>query len=247
MENKQPEAIVVPKSFRLACQLFGIAVPDFLQLYVNHFSYMDQYFHDNSVYDLVTKSFDYVLPEKDDLNVELNEMDRARGAKLVQQQIKLSINRNYSYGQRRNKGKLLTNQLFDLCSKGCELKNVIYLDEETKISLNKDLLLMSLLTGFSVPQFLNSIMQCLTLPDYLARMHLDKGIYNPVVAVYIRVFDGFGNICDKEYQESKACRELIMEIQELNKRYFFCQDVEQRISFYQEWLDNYLENKISIY
>lgn len=251
MENNQFEAIVIPQSFKLACQLFGIAVPDFLQLYVNHFSYMDQYFHDNSVYDLVTKSFDYVFAnderKKHELNFRLQGKDRDRVVKLVKQQIKLSINRNYSYGQRRNKGKLLTNQLYALCSKGHELKHVIYLDEETKITLNTDLLFNSLITGQSITRFLNGIMQCVALPDYLARMHLDKFIYNPVLGVLLRVNDGYGSIRDKKFQDSVPWRELMMEIQELNKRYFFCCNLEQRISFYQEWLDNYVENNQSIY
>ncbi|NJI76131.1 hypothetical protein HCX49_23340 [Sphingobacterium kitahiroshimense] len=246
MKNVDSEAIAIPKSFQLACQLFGIKVADFLQLYVNHFSYIDLHFDDKSVYSLVTKSFDYVIPKQEEdkhkLNIELTAIERDKGVKLVQRQIKLAMNRNYSYSQRRMKGKLLTNQLYDLFSKDCEIKNVIYLDEETKITLNKDLMFRSLVSGISATQFLNGIMQCVAIPDYLARIHLNKSIYNPVLGVFIRVFDGYGSIRDKEFQDSVPCREMMMEIQELNKRYFFCRDVDERKAHYQGWLNNYLEN-----
>lgn len=251
MENTDFESIDIPLGFRHACELFGIKVSDFLQLYVNHFSYIDHYFHDNSVYDLVTKSFDYVHreqgAEKLALSFGLDEKALTRGGKLIQRQIKLSMNRNYSYSQRRNKGRLLTHELFELFSKADHVKDFIYLDIDTKILLNKDVLFKSLLSGISVTQFLNRIMQCVTLPDHLARMHLDEGVYNPVLAVYMRVYDGYGNICDQAYQKSPKCRLLIMEIQELDKRYFFCRDLQQRVAFYQDWLDEYLERDTSIY
>lgn len=251
MKNTDSEPIVIPTSFRYACELFGICVQDFLQLYVNHFSYIDQNFHDNSVYNLVTKSFDYIRHEDEGqnqpLSIELNEIDRARGVKLIQRQIKLSINRNYSYAQRRSKGRLLTHQLYEIFSKGSELQEVVYLDEETTITLNKDLMFKSMLTGISATQFLNRIMKCVAIPEHLARMHLNKAVYNPVLGVYMRVYDGYGSICDQEYQKSPKCRLLIMEIQELDKRYFFCRDLQQRTIFYQEWLDNYVKIDHSIY
>ncbi|CDS91964.1 hypothetical protein BN1088_1430368 [Sphingobacterium sp. PM2-P1-29] len=251
MKNTDSETIVIPTSFRYACELFGIAIPDFLQLYVNHFSYMDQNFHDHSVYNLVTKSFEYVRQEDEGQNqvlqIKLNKEDQDKGVKLIQSQIKLSINKNYSNAQKRSKGKLLTHRLYDIFSKGLELKEVIYLDEENTITLNKDLLFKSILTGISVTQFLNRIMECVAIPEHLARLHLNKAVYNPVLGVYMRVYDGYGHICDQQYQKSPKCRLLIMEIQELDKRYFFCRDLQQRTVFYQEWLDHYVKINASVY
>lgn len=246
MKEVNTSVIEVPESFRLACELFGITVPDFIQLFVNHYSFVDNFFYDNSPYDLATKSFPYVMEGKgkgvQHDNPKLEKAQIGHLQKLMQRIIKVSINRSYSYGQRRNRGRVLTNSMFDILSKNKNVKTVIYMDEETKINLNKDILVNSIFSGVSVAEFLNRVMRCVTLPDHLARMHLDKGVYNPVIALYIRVYDGYGDIVDEEYRSTAWAKEFIMDIQELDKRFFFNRKIEHRIAAYEDWLDDYLLN-----
>lgn len=238
--------IQVPEPFRLACELFGITVPDFIQLFVSHYSFVDNFFHDNSAYDLATKSFPYVMEnkekeiQKDKLKLEKSQLGQLQ--KLMQRMIKVAINRSYSHSQRRNRGGVLTKNMFDILSKNKDIKTIIYMDEETKINLNKDILVNSIFSGVSVVEFLNKMMHCVTLPDHLARMHLDKGIFNPVVAFYMRVYDGYGKIVDEGYRSSVWAKNFIMDIQELDKRFFFTRKIEHRIAAYEDWLDDYLLN-----
>lgn len=246
MKEINTSAIEVPESFRLACELFGITVPDFIQLFVDHYSFIDNFFHDNSSYDLATKSFPYVMEnkekaiQKDKLKLEKSQLGQLQ--KLMQRIIKVSINRSYTYAQRRNRGRVLANSIFDILSKDKDVKTVIYMDEETKINLNKDILVNSIFSEVSVVEFLNRVMRCVTLPDHLARMHLDKGIFNPVVAFYMQVYDGYGKIVDEGYRSSVWAKNFIMDIQELDKRFFFMRKIEQRILLYEDWLDDYLLN-----
>src|SRR5690606_42082492 len=102
----------------------------------------------------------------------------------------------YSFSQRRNKGKVLTGQLFELFSKGVELKDTVYLDEFNFIKLNKDIRFQCILTGVSPVELLNAIMQYVDMPNHLARLHLDNFVFNPALGFLISVLDVTGNIGD---------------------------------------------------
>src|SRR5690606_41010138 len=47
----------IPRDFQIACEGFGIMVPDFMQLLVDHFSYAYVFISDDSVNELATQAF----------------------------------------------------------------------------------------------------------------------------------------------------------------------------------------------
>lgn len=141
--------IDVSRDCKISCKLIGIAVPDFLQLMVNHFSYAHMHMYDTSEYDMVTKAFleaERSLGEKEIKPAKhLSTDQKERFLKLFRQMLKTSTNRNYSFPARRNKVKVLAGKLLENYTKGLEVKTVIYYDEETKINLSGEFLCMSLL------------------------------------------------------------------------------------------------------
>src|SRR5690606_38536666 len=141
----QSVPLVVPRNFKLICELFGIAVPAFIQLFLDHYSFMDQNFTDNSSYNLVTRAIRFIDDKfklgTDPLPSKLDKVEKERGVKLIQRQVKLGLNRNYSTTERRNRGRVITGQIYDILSKGRKMKDIIYLDENTCFKLSKDLLL----------------------------------------------------------------------------------------------------------
>ncbi|QIH32064.1 hypothetical protein [Sphingobacterium sp. DR205] len=247
MEDMQSVPLVVPRNFKLICELFGIAVPAFIQLFLDHYSFMDQNFVDNSSYNLATRGIHFIDDKfklgTDPLSIKLDQREKERGVKLIQRQVKLGLNRNYSTTERRNRGRVITGQIYDILSKGRKMKDIIYLDENTCFKLNKDLLLTCILNNTHPSHYINGMMQLVSIPDYLAELHLDEGEYNPILGFIIRVHDGYGNINNLEYRNSARFKNFIMEIQELNKRYFFYRGLEKRVAVYQEWLDDFLENR----
>ena len=248
MEDLQSVPLMVPRNFKLICELFGVPIPAFIQLFLDHYSFIDQNFKDNSSYNLVTRSIRFIDDKfklsTDPIPAQLDKVEMDRGAKLMQRQVKLALNRNYSTAERRNRGRIITGQMYDILSKGRKMKDIIYLDENTCFKLSKDFLLTCILNNTHPSHYINGMMKLVSIPDYLAKLHLDEGEYNPVLGFIIRVHDGYGKIADMEYRNSAKFKNFIMEIQELNKRYFFYRRLDQRVDIYQEWLDDFLETQV---
>ncbi|MGJ1227667.1 hypothetical protein ACR78H_19140 [Sphingobacterium siyangense] len=247
MEDIIGVPLEVPRNFRLICELFGIAVPAFIQLFLDHYSFIDQNFKDNSSYNIATRAIrfinDKIPKDHNRLKIELKDNDRDVGIRLLRRQVKLAVNRNYSTGERRNRGRIITAQLYDLFAKKVMLKDRIYLDENIYFKLSKDFLLTCIMNSVHPSHYINTMMLQASTPDFLAAMHLDKATYNPVLGFIHRVHDGYGGLIDWEYRNTSFFKRFVMDLQELNKRYFFYRDLDQRVALYHVWLDNLLETK----
>jgi hypothetical protein len=88
---------------------------------LDHYSFIDQNFKDNSSYNIATRAIrfinDKIPKDHNRLKIELKDNDRDVGIKLLRRQVKLAVNRNYSTGERRNRGRIITAQLYDLFAK----------------------------------------------------------------------------------------------------------------------------------
>ncbi|MFC3196041.1 hypothetical protein ACFOET_00310 [Parapedobacter deserti] len=234
--------IDVPRDFKVSCELVGIAVPDFLQLIINHFSYAHIHMHDTSEYDMATKAFleaDRSLVEKEVKPAKhLSTDQQERFLKLFQQVLKTTMNRNYSFSARRNKVKVLAGKMLEIYAKGLDVKRVIYYDEETKINLSSEFLLMSLIYHRTPTELLNAMMKRVSYAEFFARYHLKQEEHNPAMSFFIRVLDGYGNIQDSTYLSSVPFKEFFLwDTQEFRTRYFFYRNLEDRIDAYRERLE----------
>lgn len=238
----ETEFIDVPKDFQISCELIGVAVPDFLQLMVNHFSYAHIHMHDMSEYDMATKAFleaDRSLGEKKIIfEKHFSENEKECILKLTRQVLKTTMNRNYSVSVRRNKVKALVDKILPVYEKGRNVKRVIYYNEETKITLNNDFLLMSLIHRRTPIELLNAMMKRISYAELLARHHLNKEAHNPAAFFFFHVLDGYGEIQDRAYIDSRPFKEFFLwDVQEFQARYFFYRNLKDRIDVYRERLD----------
>ncbi len=234
--------IDVPRDCKISCELIGIAVPDFLQLMVNHFSYAHLHMHDTSEYDMVTKAFleaERSLGEKEIKPAKhLSANQKERFLKLFRQILKTSTNRNYSFPARRNKVKVLAGKLLQNYEKGLDVKRVIYYDEETRINLSGEFLCMSVFFQRTPTELLNAMMRRISYAEFYARYHLNQEASNPAMAFFLRVMDGYGDIQDQEYLGSQSFKEYFLwDIQEFRTRYLFYRNVEDRVDMYRERLE----------
>ena len=239
--NIETAHLDVPRDFEVACGLFGIPVPGFLQLIVDHCCFIHAHMGDTSEFDMATKAFleaDRQLGEKEiKPATHLSESQRERFIRLLRQMVGTATNRNYSKSTRRKKGKVLAEKLFDTFSAGLEIKDVVYYDEETKIQLSKDFLLMTLLHQRTPIELLNAIMKRISYAELGARVHLKQEDYNPAMVFFTRVMEGYGGIRDETYLESEAFKIFLMDLQEFRARYFFYRNLEDRIYMYRERLE----------
>lgn len=231
--------IDVPRDCKISCELLGIAVPDFLQLIINHFSYAHMHMHDNSEFDMATKAFleaKWLLGEKKiKPATHLSASQKEHFLKVFRQIIKTSTNRNYSFRTRRSKVKVLASKLLQIYAKGIDVNGVIYYDEETKITLSNEFLFMSLIHHRTPAELLNAVMQRISYADFYARYHLKQEEHNPAMSFFLRVMDGYGDIQDQDHLNSLPFKEYFLwDIQEFRTRYLFYRNLEDRIDEYRE-------------
>lgn len=242
MTNIETAFIDVPRDFRVSCELVGVAVPDFLQLIINHFSYAHIHMQDTSEFDMATKAFleaDRSLGEKEVKPAKhLSTDQQERFLKLIQQVLKTTMNRNYSFSTRRNKVKVLAGKMQQIYAKGLNVKRAVYYDEETQINLNNDFLLMSLIHQRTPTELLNAMMKRVSYAEFAARYDLKQEERNPAMSFFIRAMDGYGGIQDGAYLNSPRFKEYFLwDLQEFRTRYFFYRNLEDRIHVYRERLE----------
>ncbi|WP_262249532.1 hypothetical protein [Parapedobacter soli] len=238
----ETEFIDVPRDCKISCELVGMAVPDFLQLMVDHFSYAHMHMHNISEFDMATKAFlgaNRLLGEKEiEPAKHLSTGQKERFLKLFRQVLKTSTNRNYSFPTRRNKVKVLAGELLQIYEKGLDVKGVIYYDEETRINLSEEFLCMSLFFQRTPTELLNAVMLRISYAEFYARYHLKQEEHNPAMAFFLRVMDGYGNIQNQEYLSSQSFKEYFLwDIQEFRTRYLFYRNLDDRIDAYRERLE----------
>lgn len=241
MTKIETEYLDVPRDCLVSCKLFGITVPDFLQFIIQHFCYIHIHVHDRSEYDMATKAFleaEKQLEKKEIVPMtHLSTTQRDNFLRILKQLLKMATNRNYSVSVRRNKGKVLVNKMFSLLSTGLELKDFIYYNEDIKIRLGRDFLLMTLINQFSPIELLNAMMKNISYATLAARQHLKEEIFNPAGSFFVRVMDSYGNLQDTKYLNSRAFKEFLWDVQEFRPRYFFYRNLEDRIEVYRERLE----------
>lgn len=253
MENRiNKDVLEVPMDFRIACESFGIQVADFLQLLVDHFTFVNLFAEEESVYNLVVKSFteaEGALEKIGGYNTNYSLSDSAdESMPLFQQLVKLAINRNYSWNTKRSRSKKIVDKLFLITSKNIETKSIIYLNEETPIRLNQDLRMWSVIHNFPIIPLLNAIMKKVSLADLYARDHLGKIEYNAALGVYLKVQEGYGNLRDRKHLSSEGFRLFLEDLQEFKMRYFLYHRLPDRVELYRDqFLKNFNEmNKTNI-
>lgn len=248
MNKIETEYLDVPMDFRIACEAFGIPVADFLQLIIRDLSFAHLFIHDSSEKDLATKAFAYVdekilkTKKKPSLAQKANAV-----LPLFQSLVKLSMNRSYTAAMKREKARKITEKLYRTCASEINFKPYLYLDEETKLTLTKDFLLICLIHQHAPTVGLNAMMQCISLADLYARTHMNKVVHNPALGFYLRVQRGYGGLVDVAHIHTLGFKDFILDLQEFDVRYFFIRDFEKRKAVYRTRLEELYEQKINRY
>lgn len=242
----------VPKEFKIACESFGIMVPDFLQLILRKFSLLYVFMGDDSEYNLATKAFTHaeVAFLKDQSHLKTSYSLKEYGneaAPYFKKLIKLAVNRNYSSRMKREKARKLVDKLYTLVSKEIKFKPHLYLDEETKLTLSKDFLLMSAIHQYSPTVLVNALMHCVSLADIYARMHLDQIVPNPASGFYLHARGEYADLMDEVHINTLGFKDFILDLQEFDIRYFYVRDLEKRTAVYRRRLEEVFEEKINQY
>lgn len=229
----------IPRDFQIACEGFGIMVPDFMQLLVDHISYAYVFISDDSVNELATQAFlhaERVILDPQPLlktNITLGKVAK-ESLPLIKKIVHLGMNKNYSRKIKKEKASKLVDKLYEVCSKEIAFKPCLYFDEETKIVLNNDFLLYCAIHQYTPTLMLNAYMRCVSLADLYARDHLDKIVPNPALAFYLKVRNAYGNLIDEKHINTLGFKNFLLDLQEFRFRYFTVRDLERRTALYRE-------------
>lgn len=238
MTKIEMEYLDVPRDFRIACESFGIVVPDFLQLIIRHCAFIHLFMHDDSEYDMATKAFVHAEKYLEGQPGVMTNYSLSKYSdevvSLLKKLMKLVVNRSYSAKRKRDKAIKITDKLFNISSRELDVKSYVYYDEETKITFSRNFMLMTLIHQYPPIALLNALMQCVSLADLYARMHLGKEVPNPALAFYLSVQNGYGGLVDRRHINTLGFKDFFMDLQEFKTRYFIFQRLEQRIEVYRD-------------
>lgn len=236
----ETEYLAVPQDFRIACEAFGIMVPDFLQLIVRRVSFIHLFSDDDSEYDLATKAFAFAADTISDQPALRTTHAIAKGGKeslpLLQRLMKLAGSRTYGGRAKREKAAKIVEKLFGIVRREEAFKSHVYYDEDTKIMLSKDFLLLSAINQFPPIVLLNAMMQCVSLADLYARVHLEQTVSNPPLGFYLRVQHGYGELVDRIHINTMGFKNFMADLQEFDVRYFPFRQLGQRTDVYRNRL-----------
>ncbi|MBL1410167.1 hypothetical protein [Sphingobacterium faecale] len=253
MDNRiNKDVLEVPMDFRIACESFGIQVADFLQLMVSQFAFVNLFGEDDSVYNLIVRSFmeaEEVLERQGGYKTNYSLADKANQALPIFKQLyKLGANRNYSWNAKRSRSKKIVDKLFLITGKDIRAQPKVYLDEDTAITLSRDFRIWSTIHNCPVIPVLNAMMQRVSLADLYARQHLDEIEYNPTLGMYLRIQQGYGDLVNRDHLNGLGFKDFLCDLQEFEMRYFLFHRLADRVEMYREqFLENYNEmNKANI-
>lgn len=156
---------------------------------------------------------------------------------FYQKLVKLSQNRSYSRAMKQERAYKIVDKLFKVFSPKIKHKPYVYLDEETKLGLNKGFILMCLVYQRTPTVLINAMMQSISLADLYARMHLNQTVFNPALGYYLRVQNGHGDLIDFGHINSMDFKNFILDLQEFDCRYFMIRDLEKRTKVYRNRLE----------
>lgn len=241
MTKIEREFIDVPRDFRIACEGFGIMVPSFLQLMIRRVSFIHLFTEDDSEQSLATRAFAVaadVLKEHPDLRMNYSLANQATPSiPLLQKLMKLATNRSYSGRLKRERAAKLVEKLFAIARQAMDFKPYIFYDEETKITLTKDFMMLALINQYQPILLINAMMRGVSLADLHARVHLGAIEHNPALGFYLRVQHGYGELVDRQHINTIGFKNFIADLQEFAVRFFPVRDLTQRTELYRARLE----------
>jgi len=251
MTKIEREFIDVPRDFRTACESFGIMVPSFLQLMIRRVSFIHLFTEDDSEQSLATRAFAAaadVLKEQQELQMNYSLANQATTSiPLLQKLMKLATNRNYSGRLKRARSAKLVEKLFVIARQAMDFKPYIFYDEETKITLTKDFMMLALINQYQPILLINAMMRGVSLADLHARVHLGTTEYNPALGFYLRVQHGYGELVDRQHINTPGFKNFMADLQEFEMRFFPVRDLTQRTELYRARLEENFQQMNNVF
>lgn len=251
MTKIEREFIDVPRDFRTACESFGIMVPSFLQLMIRRVSFIHLFTEDDSEQSLATRAFAAaadVLKEQQELQMNYSLANQATTSiPLLQKLMKLATNRNYSGRLKRERSAKLVEKLFVIARQAMDFKPYIFYDEETKITLTKDFMMLALINQYQPILLINAMMRGVSLADLHARVHLGTTEYNPALGFYLRVQHGYGELVDRQHINTPGFKNFMADLQEFEMRFFPVRDLTQRTELYRARLEENFQQMNNVF
>ncbi|SHF10083.1 hypothetical protein [Pedobacter caeni] len=244
MKNENPEVLAIPLSFKIACATYHLAIPEVLQLFIDHISFYDSLSHkSDDCYRLATNTLlRYVHPNIEGMSPAFRK-NREAVIKYIREIIQMSVRPGIVENKRRKLCIPIVKKIFRLMEPNVTAAGKIQLYGDTILPLSMDFAIMCETHNCSPETYIQYFMDQISLPETHARIGLHCVSENPAMAFFYRSITKCSVLPSSPQQKSLQI-EFIDDIQELHLRLFIIRDVAKRRDSYKELYDNYYQKLI---
>lgn len=243
MKKENPE-LTIPLEFKMACTTYHLAVPEVLQLFIDHISFYDSLSHkSNDAYRVATNTLlSHPHPPIEGISPAF-KTNREAIIKYVREIVQMSVRPRTSEIKRRKLCIPLIKKIFNLMEPKVTSSRTLQLDGESSLQLGMDFSIMCETHNCSPEVYLQHFMDQVSLPETHARIGLDHALENYAMAFFYQAITECNALPSTPLHKALQI-EFIDHIQELHLHLFIVRSLEKRREKYYELYDNYYQKLI---
>lgn len=243
MKKESPE-LTIPLEFKIACTTYHLAVPEVLQLFIDHISFYDSLsYKSKDCYRYATNTLlSHPHPPVEGISPAF-QTNREAIIKYVREIVQMSVRPRTAEIKRRKLCIPIVKKIFNLMEPKLTSSQTLQLDEANSLQLGMDFCIMCETHNCHPKVYLQHFMDQVSLPETHARIGLDHVLENHAMAFFYQAITKCNTLFSPPSHKALQI-EFIDQIQELHLRLFIVRDLEKRRKKYYELYDNYYQKLI---
>lgn len=242
--KKENSELTIPLEFKIACATYHLAVPEVLQLFIDHISFYDSLSHkSNDCYRFATNTLlSHPHPPIEGISPAF-QTNREAIIKYVREIVQMSVRPRTVEIKRRKLCIPIVKKIFNLMEPKVITSRTLQLDEVNILQLGMDFCIMCETHNCQPEVYLQHFMDQVSLPETHARIGLHQLLENHAMAFFYQAITKCTALLSSPTHKALQI-EFIDHIQELHLRLFIVRSVEKRREKYYELYDNYYHKLI---
>lgn len=242
--KKDNPGLTIPLEFKIACATYHLAVPEVLQLFIDHISFYDSLSHkSNDGYRFATNTLlSHPHPPIEGVSPAF-ETNRNAIIKYVREIVQMSVRPRTPENKRRKMCIPIVKKIFNLMEPKVTTSRTLELDEVNTLQLGIDFSIMCETHNCRPEVYLQHFMDQISLPETHARIGLHHLLENHAMAFFYQAITKCNALHSSPSHKALQV-EFIDHIQELHLHLFIVRSVEKRREKYYKLYDNYYHKLI---
>ncbi|RQO64507.1 hypothetical protein DBR43_32495 [Pedobacter sp. KBW06] len=243
MKKDKPE-LTIPLEFKIACATYHLAIPEVLQLFIDHISFYDSLSHKSKdCYRFATNTLlSHPHPPIEGISPAF-QTNRDAIIKYVREIVQMSVRPRTPEIKRRKMCIPIVKKIFNLMEPKVTTSRTLQLDEANTLQLGIDFSIMCETHNCRPEVYIQHFMDQVSLPETHARIGLHHLLENHAMAFFYQAISKCNALLSPPSHKALQV-EFIDRIQELHLRLFIVRNLEKRREKYYELYDNYYHKLI---